>query len=49
VETEVVVEDLKGETLLDFAKTLINRGATAVSDELSVYRVFKNSEFAHAP
>ena len=44
-----VVEDLKGETLLDFAKTCIDRGATLVSDGLSSYRVFKSSEFAHAP
>jgi transposase-like protein len=44
-----VVENLKGETLLDFAKICIQQGSTVISDGLSSYGVFTGSDFVHNP
>ena len=44
-----VVENLKGETLLDFARNFITQGTNIVSDGLNSYRVFTSSDFIHNP
>ena len=42
-----VVPDLKGETLLDFAETFIEPGATIHSDGLHAYRVLGKNTYNH--